>query len=231
MTYIDDFTSMNSPVKLVPVSGATSRGRGPSTRTPRTGRRPGPSASRDAIVTAARRLFSERGYDGASLRAIGAEAGVDAALVTHFFGSKANLLAAAIRWPFEPDAELERIFAGRRSAVGEELVRLFVRTWDDEGRRSPLITLLRSATTEPIAAELLHEFLRAKLLGPALARMGSDQPALRADLVAAQLAGIGLVRHVLRFEPLAGADPDDVVAWVAPTVQRYLAEPLRATGA
>src|SRR5262245_21673352 len=96
----------------------------PATRTPRTGRRPGVSDSREAILAAARRLFGERGYVGTSMRAIGAEAGVDASLIVHFFGTKAQLLAAAVEWPFDPEVEMERVVARGRRHAGEELVRL-----------------------------------------------------------------------------------------------------------
>ena len=193
------------------------------TRTPRTGRRPGPeSGTRDAILTAAERLFLERGYENASMRAIGAAAGVDAALVTHFFGSKANLLAAAVRWPFDPDVEVPRLLAGGPDQVGRRVVRLFTRTWDDERLRDPIITLLGAATTEPRAAELVDDVLRTRLLGPLLAALGSDRRDLRANLAASQLVGLGMTRYILGFEPLASARSDRVVAWVAPTVQRYL---------
>jgi AcrR family transcriptional regulator len=192
------------------------------TRTPRTGRRAGQSGTREAILDAARRLFAERGYDGASLRAIGAAAGVDAALVAHFFGSKAELLTAAVRWPFEPEVELERVLAVGPPRMGDALARLFVDTWDRLGERNPIITLLRSATTEPAAAALMREFMSRRLMKPLLERAGADRPELRGDLVVAQLLGVGLARYVLRFEPLAGAPADQVVAAVGPTLQRYL---------
>ena len=199
-----------------------------STRSPRTGRRPGSAGAdtREAILAAAQRLFAERGFEGASMRAIAAEAGVDAALITHFFGSKANLLAAAIDWPFDPDRELPRILKAGRDRVGEGLVALFVRTWDRDGSRHPVITLLRAAITEPSAAELLAHFMRTRLFGPLLAELGSDQPDIRANLLAAQLGGLGLARYILRLEPLASAPPRNVVRWVAPNIQRYLTAPL-----
>ena len=197
------------------------------TRTPRTGRRPGPeSGTRDAILAAAERLFLEQGYENASMRAIGAAAGVDAALVTHFFGSKANLLAAAVRWPFDPDVEVPRLLAGGPDQVGRRVVRLFTRTWDDERLRDPIITLLGAATTEPRAAELVDDVLGTRLLGPLLAALGSDRRELRANLAASQLVGLGMTRYILGFEPLASARSDRVVAWVAPTVQRYLVDKL-----
>jgi len=190
------------------------------TQTPRTGRRAGESGSREAILAAARRLFAERGYDGASLRAIGAAAGVDAALVVHFFGTKAKLLTAAVQWPFDPDEALERIYAADNP--GEAVTRLFVTTWDELGDRNPIITLLRSATTEPAAAALMHEFLTRRLLLPLLDHLGSDQRELRADLVAGQLFGLGITRYIVKFEPLASEHPETVVRSVGPSVQRYL---------
>jgi AcrR family transcriptional regulator len=198
------------------------------TETPRTGRRPGGTGAetREAILQAARRLFAERGFERASMRAIAADAGVDAALITHFFGSKAKLLGAAIEWPIEPERELPRVLKAGKDHVGEGLAALFVRTWDREGSRHPVITLLRAAVVEPSAAELLADFMRTRLFGPLLAELGSDQPEIRANLVASQLGGLGLARYILRFEPLASARPSDVVRWVAPTIQRYLTEPL-----
>lgn len=160
------------------------------------------------------------------MRAIGAEAGVDAALITHFFGSKANLLAESIDWPFDPDREVPRLLAAGVDQVGERLVALFVRTWDREGSRNPVITLLQAANTEPAAAELLTDFMRTRLFGPLLAELGSDQPEIRTNLVASQFAGLGIARYILRFEPLASAPPRHVIRWVAPTIQRYLTAPL-----
>jgi len=191
-----------------------------STRTPRTGRRAGESTTREAILAAARTLFAERGYAKASLRAIAAEAGVDAALVVHFFGSKAKLLTASVQWPFDPDAEIHNVLEAPDPA--EALVRLFVATWDELGDRNPIITMLRSATTEPEAAAVMREFMATRLTEPLLERLNRDNPQLRASLVASQLLGLGVARYILRFDALASATPDEVVAAVAPAIRRYL---------
>ena len=156
------------------------------------------------------------------MRAIAAEAGVDAALVVHFFGSKSGLLGAAVEWPFDPEVEMPKLLVDGRHHAGRHLVELFVRTWDEEGTRNPILTLLRAAMNEPQAAEMLRDFLRLRLFAPLMERLGSDRPDLRAQLVASQLVGVGIARYVLRFEPLASARPAGVVAWVGPTVQRYL---------
>jgi Tetracyclin repressor-like, C-terminal domain len=106
--------------------------------------------------------------------------------------------------------------------VARNLITLFARTWDDEGSRNPLLTLLRAVSTEPRAAELLRDFLQQKLFAPLMDRLGVDRPELRADLAMSQLIGLGLTRYVLKLEPLAAARPDELVAWVAPNLQRYL---------
>jgi AcrR family transcriptional regulator len=194
----------------------------PKTRTPRTGRRPGSSSTQEQIVEAARKLFLERGYRGATMRAIAKEAGVDAALIVHFFGNKLNLFAEAVEWPFDPEVEMPKLLADGRGQVGRNVVALLIRFWDKEGTRSPVLTLLGAAVSEPEAAEMLGEFVRERLFAPLLNRLGSDQPEMRADLLASQLVGLGLVRYVLRYEPLASAKPGQVIDWIGPNVQRYL---------
>jgi AcrR family transcriptional regulator len=193
-----------------------------ATRTPRTGRRPGASGSRDAILDAARRLFAEHGYVGTSMRMIATEAGVDAALIVHFFGTKARLLAEAVRWPFDPEEQMEQVMARGRRHVGEGLARLVVRTWDSEGDRNAIMTLLRAATIEPAAAEILRDFIEHELFPPLMRRLKAGQADLRANLASSQLVGLGISRYVLRLEPLASMSEDDVVRWVAPTLQRYV---------
>lgn len=165
------------------------------------------------------------------MRAIASEAGVDAALVVHFFRNKPTLLREALDWPFDPEVEMPKLLVDGRRHVGRHMVELFVRTWDDEGSRNPILTVLRAATTEPRAADLLREFLQLKLFAPLMDRLGVDRPALRADLAASQLAGLGLARYVLRLEPLASAEAGEVVEWTAPTLQRYLTGKLAGEGA
>jgi AcrR family transcriptional regulator len=197
-----------------------------STRTPRTGRRPGSSGTRDAIQEAACRLFRERGYDATTIRAIAAEAEVDPALVMHFFGSKARMFVSAVEWPIDPESHLAGVLTRGPEHVGEELARLFVGKWEDERDRSPVLALLRSAMSEPSAAALLREFMVSEFFVPVAAALGQDDGERRGALVSSQLIGLGIVRYVLRVEPLASDDPERVIAAVAPTLQRYLTGPL-----
>jgi AcrR family transcriptional regulator len=194
----------------------------PKTKTPRTGRRPGNSNSREDILRAARELFARRGYQGATMRAIAAKAGVDASLVVHYFGSKMNLLAEAIEWPFDPEVEMPKLLEDGRGKVGRRLAELAIETWDQEGTRNPIFTLLRAGMTEPQAAKMLSVFMTERLYAPLMERLGSDQPELRAGLAVSQIVGVGLGRYVLKFEGLAAAPSAEVIDWLAPVLQRYL---------
>jgi AcrR family transcriptional regulator len=192
------------------------------TRTPRTGRRPGDSGSREAILSAARRLFAQHGFSDTSMRAIAAEAGVDAALIVHFFGTKAQLLTAAVEWPFDPEEAMAGVYAAGRAHVGEAFARLAVETWGHDAHRNLILTVLRAATVEPEAAALLRQFVQHDLFPPLLRRLKSSQPEVRGNLASAQVIGLGMARYVLGLEPLASMSEDEVVAWVGPTLQRYL---------
>jgi AcrR family transcriptional regulator len=196
----------------------------------KTGRRPGDSGSRRAITEAARRRFGRLGYDKTTIRAVAEEAGVDPALVVYFFGSKEQLFAASISWPFDPSHELPAVIDGGTAEAGRRLVRLFLATWDAEEGRNTIVALLRAAMSQEGAERQLRTFLQTQILGPLVTGLGCDEPDLRAGLVAAQLLGLGITRHVLKLEPLASLDADRVVELVGPSVQRALSDPLTAAG-
>jgi AcrR family transcriptional regulator len=196
---------------------------------PRTGRRPGEAGTRDRIADAARRLFAERGFDRTSVRAVAAEAGVDPALVHHYFGTKQRLFIEAVDFPIDAVSAIETLSVGDVNDAGERLVRFALRLWDDPAILPRLLGVLRSAVTDEEAAKLLGVLFTRQ--GPVqLVRvLGADQPDLRAELVGTQLVGLAVARHVLRVEPLASADHETIVAAVGPTMQRYLTGDLRST--
>jgi AcrR family transcriptional regulator len=197
-------------------------------QTKRTGRRAGDSGTRDAITAAARRQFGRAGYDATTIRAVAKEAGVDPALVVYFFGSKDKLFAACVEWPFDPSVEIPAVIAGDPEDAGRRLVALVLRTWDAESGRNPIVALLRAAMSQETAERQLRAFLESQILGPLVAGLGCDQPDLRAGLVAAQLLGLGITRHVLKLQPLASLDAERVLDLVGPQVQRALTGPLTA---
>jgi AcrR family transcriptional regulator len=175
------------------------------------------------VLAAARTVFAERGFDGATIRAIAGDAGVDPALVHHYFGSKDKLFLAAVEAPADPDELLPEVLAADRDALGAAVVRMALRVWDGPARHGGL-ALLRSAVGNEWTAKLLREFLVSRVLRRVVATLGfdPDERAARASLVASQLIGMVMVRYVLRLEPLASASPESVVAALGPTVQRYL---------
>ena len=176
---------------------------------------------RTAILSAAREQFAATGYAAASVRGIARQAGVDPALVHHYFGTKEQVCVAAMQLPFQPGEMLPQVLAGDPDGLGERLVRLFLGAWDSPEFRAPMLGMLRSAMTGEQGAAMLREFVGTALIGRVAEALGPVDP-LRVQAAAAQMVGVVILRHVIRLEPLASASVDDVVALIAPAVQRHL---------
>jgi AcrR family transcriptional regulator len=192
----------------------------PTPRSP--GRRPGSNRTREAILGSARRLFAELGYDRTTIRAVAAEAGVDAALVIHFFGSKQQLFLSVVELPFEPAEVLPRLLEGDRATVGDRFAGFLVSILDNPDARGRLTGMVRAAASEPEAARMLRELITERVLGPLAHALGVEDSRLRATLVGSQVVGLVMARHVVGVEPLASVDRDALVRALAPTFQRYL---------
>jgi AcrR family transcriptional regulator len=188
----------------------------------RTGRRPGASTTRQEILAAARTVFAAGGYEAATIRAIAAAAGVDPALVIRFYGSKECLFREAVGWPFDPAEAVARIVTGDPAGLGERLARFVVGAWEGEDGTA-IVALIRAAGAHEEAARALGEFLTHGIVTPAAQALGSSDDVQRLALVSAQLLGVAFTRYVLRAGPLAEADADDLVAALAPGLQRLLA--------
>jgi AcrR family transcriptional regulator len=194
----------------------------------RTGRRPGNPDTREAILAAAREAFAERGFDAASIRGIATSAGVDPALVHHYFGTKEQLFRACMDFPIDPSTVLPQVLDGGMDGIGERLVRMFLSVWDSPAGAAG-VALMRSALSNEWTARLLREFVTTQMLRYVLPKLSVEpgEARLRASLVASQMAGLAMVRYVLKLEPLASAPPDVVISAIAPTIQRYVAGPLQ----
>lgn len=187
----------------------------------RPGRRPGPSSTRPEILAAARTLFASRGYHATTVRDIAAEAGVNAALVHHYFGSKDQVFVAAMNLPLNPADLISRLRdGGPRAQLGERVVRLFARTWRDPATGQPLQALLRAAASTEQGATMMRQFVEDVMLPRVSAELGVSP--MRAAGAFSQLIGFALAATILRTEPLASASEDELVALLAPSVQRYL---------
>jgi AcrR family transcriptional regulator len=178
---------------------------------------PRSAGTRRAILRAAREIFAARGYEGTTIRAVAGRAGVDASMVMRYFGSKAGLFTAAVTMDLT-DPDLLSVPADGR---GELLVRHFISRWEDPERGEELLAMLRTAVTSETVAGQLQAVLTQLVIRP-IAALGQEQAAERGALIAAQMLGLALCRYILRLEPLASLPPEDVVAALAPSVQRYL---------
>lgn len=184
--------------------------------------RAGRSDARERILDAATHEFGEFGYDGATMRGIAARAGVDSALVHHYFGTKADLFADTVGAPMRPDAALPELLAGPRDGIGERIVRYLLEAWEQPDTRRRGILLLRATIGNRLTTPLLAEFLSRELISRIARSLEVDDAELRASLVASQVAGLLIARYVLRLPALAEASVDELVTRVGPTVQRYL---------
>jgi AcrR family transcriptional regulator len=190
------------------------------------GRRPGGPDTRGEILAAARESFAHKGFAGTTIRAVAAEAGVDPALVHHYFGAKDDLFLAALEIPVDPRALVPAVLEPGVAGAGERLLRLFLSVWDDPAARLPLIALVRSGLSQEAPETLLQQGILRMVLQPLRAALPVAEADRRVQLVASQLIGLVMTRYLLALEPLASMPVDDVVAWVAPTLQRYLDGPL-----
>jgi AcrR family transcriptional regulator len=188
----------------------------------RTGRRPGPSTTREEIIAAARESFAKRGYDATSLRGVAAVAGTDPALVRRFFGSKEGLLVAALTVAMSPGERLAHAVEGDPDRLGEQMVGYFLSVWEESPNREVMIGMIRSACTNQRAAQLLRNFIAGEVIARLAGALDDSERQLRASLVGAQLVGLALVRYVVQIEPLASAPASTLSVVVGPTLQRYL---------
>lgn len=179
-------------------------------------------ATRAAILAAARERFGRDGYERSTIRAIATDARIDPAMVMRYFGSKEGLFAAAAEF----DLRLPDWRGVPRGELGTRTLRHVLERWEDDGSLS---ALLRAGVTNESAAGRMREVFAAQVV-PAVAAVVADPAEVhtRAGLVAAQVLGVVLTRYVLRLPPVADLGREEVVAWIGPTVQRYLTGPLPA---
>jgi AcrR family transcriptional regulator len=189
------------------------------------GRRPGAPDTREEILGAARELFAVSGFAATSIRSIAARAGVDPALVHHYFDSKADLFVSALQVRIDPRVALRPVIEAGPDGAGERLLRVLLSVWGDEESRTPLLGLVRGAL-EPAGATLVRDALFGLVLAPVGVGLGIDQPERRMTLVASQLAGIILLRYVVEAPPMVAMTEEQIVASYAPTLQHYLTGPL-----
>lgn len=189
----------------------------------RSGRRAGSPDTRGEILDAARQVFSDLGYDRATMRTIATRADVDPALIYHYFETKDDLFAASIDLPVPPTEVLRNVLEGDRTHVGRRLAETFFIVWEQEEARRSLLGILRSAMGgEDRAANALRQFLMTAVLDHVSPMIPGKDSRLRALLMASQLVGVAMTRYVMRLEPIASASVEEIIDLVAPRVQSYV---------
>jgi AcrR family transcriptional regulator len=192
-------------------------------------RRPGRwrsgAESKQRILQVARELFHEHGYGSTTVRAIATAAEVDPAMVFYFFGTKQGLFSAVVDMSADVPPALESLFAGSLDTIGERLVRTLVENLD-KSDRAPLVTLTRSAPTDPQSEALLREFIDRELTGRLAALLDTPDAALRAGMVNVQILGLTVARYIVHIEPITSASVDELVATFGPLVQHCLTGPI-----
>lgn len=187
------------------------------------GRRPAGSGSREAVLEAARRQFLANGYQSVTMRSIAAEAGVDPALVSYYFGSKSALFGKAMRLVVNPPAVVDEALRGDPAKLPERLLRGALTIWDDPETSGPLLPMVAAAGQDPALARLLRELFEREMIARVATALGGDAEAKRrAGYVAVLMGGLVFTRYILKIGPVASASVDEVVEMLAPPLRAVL---------
>jgi AcrR family transcriptional regulator len=190
----------------------------------RAGRRPGGADTRGEIVAAAAEAFAELGYAGASIRGIAKRAGVDPALVHHYFADKSELFVETMDLPMDPQAVQSEVTAEGRVFSGEHLVDRFLAQWEkgpEGSAAAAFVTFVQAVSASPRTADAVREFLDDRITFQGVAGEDEDIARRRRALISSQLLGVAWVRYLIRAEPMASAERRDIARWVGPTIDRY----------
>ena len=187
---------------------------------------PGPRDERGVlaarIVAAARDEFAEHGWAGTVIRAVARAADVDPALIYHYFGSKEGLLDAATTPPQKWLDSVAKTWATPKAGLGEQLIRNVLNIWTDEDVGPALRAVVLTAAHEPKTCEKLRLIVESGLIGGSTLGDDEGERLRRSGLIASQLIGFALLRYVWKIEPIASMPDDEVVAAMAPNLQRYV---------
>jgi AcrR family transcriptional regulator len=191
--------------------------------TSRTRGRPAAGTSGDTrseILAAARSQFAARGFNGVSLRSIAREAGVDASLISHYFGDKSALLVASMELPVNPIEKIAGVVADGPDGMAERLLRTFLSAWDPH--REVFSTLVRTTLGGGDTDAPMLQLARNVLITSLLEVIEGDDRELRATLIASEIIGMATLRYVAKLEPLTDAPIEDVVTAYAPSMQMLI---------
>ena len=180
-------------------------------------------------MIAARELFASHGYERTTMRAIASRAGVDAALIHHYFRTKRGLLNAVLALPVDPRQVLRGVDRDR-NRMGYELVHRVLTLWDSQpAAREQMLATVRTTMADDHSPQVLRSSFIGTIHDALLKLVDDDQPQLRASLVMSQMGGLALARYVIKVPAVVDADTADLAAQVGPVLQHYLTGPLPRT--
>jgi AcrR family transcriptional regulator len=182
------------------------------------GRRAGSPDTREQILAAAKSRFLSDGYQATTMRAVAADAGVDVALVSYYFGAKQGLFGSAMALPVNPAEVVAPLLDGDLETLAERLLSSLLMVWDDPVTGAPLQEMARTATVEPDLNRVVREAVGREIIDKLAARIGGPDADQRAGAFSAQMAGVIFSRYILRLEPIASMSVEDVVRRLAPSL-------------
>lgn len=188
----------------------------------RPGRRPGGPDTRGEIVLAARKSFADKGFDGTSIRAVAREAGVDAALVHHYFDSKDELFIEAMAIPVDPRQIAARILDGPPEELGRRIATVFLGVWESAEGQQRMKAIFRSVVTSDEVSRIMREGITQMIIGPVSRALDVPDAQLRVTMVATQLIGVAMARYLVGLEPVASTDLAVLIDRLAPVLQLHL---------
>ncbi|WP_425491596.1 TetR family transcriptional regulator [Kineococcus aurantiacus] len=187
--------------------------------------RAGAPGTRERILLAARRRLLSRGYTGTTLRAVAADAGVDASLISYYFGSKQGLFSAVMRLTLSPPQVLTSALAGDPARLPERLLAALTAAWEDPDSGPALRALVVMALEEPAVLRAVVEFFEQEVIARLAEQIGGRRATARAGAAVSTLAGVVFTRYVLRLQPSAGMSREQLIHDLAPALRASLAGP------
>ncbi|WP_433162845.1 TetR family transcriptional regulator [Kribbella sp. CA-247076] len=199
------------------VEGGGSAGRGVGK-----GRRPGGPDTRGEILRAARDSFADKGFTATSIRAIAREAGVDAALVHHYFGSKDELFIESMALPVDPRQVAAQIMDGPADELGRRIATVFLGVWESPDGQQRMKAIIRSVVSSDAVARIMREGMGQMIIQPVSRFLDTPDAHLRVGLAATQLIGVAMARYLIELEPIASAELGTLIDRLAPVLQHHL---------
>lgn len=189
----------------------------------RRGRRAGKPDTRTQILEVARRRFLEGGYQAVTLRSVAAEAGVDIALISYYFGAKRGLISEALALPANPADVIDRAAAeADPTTFPQRVLSGLIALWEEPESAAPLRALISGAAHDEALASLVKEVVDQEIIDKLATRIGGADARKRAGAFCGQIVGLIVSRYILNLEPVASMTRDEIIRQYTPLLHLAL---------